>query len=667
MGQKVHPLGLRLGVHRKWKSTWFVSNENYTKFLHLNLKINEFFKGYFNYNFKKSVLIDCKILKYSWEKIYIFLFFYRYRFFIEKRLRKLQRHKKSQLKNILKNKFKTFSFFTNKSIFNLNYLKKYNLEIATKFGKKVSNLESVSTKEIYAIEKQLKTNYIQSFLVNNLYNKKTFIAHNLFLKKYKLYLKNLKLNILKAAFLKQPSQNLYEELVKLNMEITNENESYKNEYLNSYILPYYEKKKAENLLVNFYLQNLNQSLLKLKDINFITLIADFLKNVKSSLYKTYLVLFLQLLKNNTIDLQKSEHIAIFKKYWNAYINLIDVSFIFQKFFKKIYFWIKCYNLIYLFLYKNNLKKNIEAISDVYVKNCIETNKYSTKKTFNSFLRKKKLQEKFTLSKKFFRKNFFKNGLVEKTNIQNKLAKYENKDINFVNKNLYGNLNDVKKALRIITKSKVHLVMINALSFVKFNYRINNNQTLNNNEVTSNDWKLKRKYFAIAKLEEKLNRRYKYTAVLVKDLVNMCFITMFLKKPTALVKFIGYQVQQLPSNRNQIKFLRFIMKTVLSLAGERKEIEGIRIKIQGRFNRWRRTKNLIASWGVIKFQSYNSRIEYGSSKGITKKGTFGVRIWIQYKTSFKEELKNSFMQYFEYSKSLENQNIIQANSFYNTIK
>jgi hypothetical protein len=86
------------------------------------------------------------------------------------------------------------------------------------------------------------------------------------------------------------------------------------------------------------------------------------------------------------------------------------------------------------------------------------------------------------------------------------------------------------------------------------------------------------------MEDKMNRRFKYTAVLVRDFVNICYLTMFLKKPDILVKFIGYQVSQLPANRNQLRFLRFIMKTILSFAGERKEIIGVRIKIQGRFNR-----------------------------------------------------------------------------------
>lgn len=54
MGQKVNPLGFRLGINRTWDSIWFVDKKNYAKALHEDLQIKKFFK---NYNFgvdKKS-------------------------------------------------------------------------------------------------------------------------------------------------------------------------------------------------------------------------------------------------------------------------------------------------------------------------------------------------------------------------------------------------------------------------------------------------------------------------------------------------------------------------------------------------------------------------------------------------------------------------------------
>lgn len=43
MGQKVNPIGLRLGINKTWDSRWY-SNDNYAKFLHEDLKIKKHIK-----------------------------------------------------------------------------------------------------------------------------------------------------------------------------------------------------------------------------------------------------------------------------------------------------------------------------------------------------------------------------------------------------------------------------------------------------------------------------------------------------------------------------------------------------------------------------------------------------------------------------------------------
>ena len=43
MGQKVHPIGFRLGVHKKWDSRWFATKE-YSTFLLEDYKIRKFLK-----------------------------------------------------------------------------------------------------------------------------------------------------------------------------------------------------------------------------------------------------------------------------------------------------------------------------------------------------------------------------------------------------------------------------------------------------------------------------------------------------------------------------------------------------------------------------------------------------------------------------------------------
>src|SRR3546814_6682662 len=42
MGQKVNPVGLRLGINRTWDSRWYSSDKEYAGLLHEDLKIRKY-------------------------------------------------------------------------------------------------------------------------------------------------------------------------------------------------------------------------------------------------------------------------------------------------------------------------------------------------------------------------------------------------------------------------------------------------------------------------------------------------------------------------------------------------------------------------------------------------------------------------------------------------
>lgn len=42
MGQKVHPIGYRLGITKDWASKWYANSQNYANFLNADLKVREF-------------------------------------------------------------------------------------------------------------------------------------------------------------------------------------------------------------------------------------------------------------------------------------------------------------------------------------------------------------------------------------------------------------------------------------------------------------------------------------------------------------------------------------------------------------------------------------------------------------------------------------------------
>jgi len=44
MGQKVHPIGIRLGIVKDWTSTWYASSKDYANFLYTDLQVRAFLK-----------------------------------------------------------------------------------------------------------------------------------------------------------------------------------------------------------------------------------------------------------------------------------------------------------------------------------------------------------------------------------------------------------------------------------------------------------------------------------------------------------------------------------------------------------------------------------------------------------------------------------------------
>ena len=44
MGQKVHPIGIRLGIVKDWTSTWYAGSDKYAEYLNMDLEVREFIK-----------------------------------------------------------------------------------------------------------------------------------------------------------------------------------------------------------------------------------------------------------------------------------------------------------------------------------------------------------------------------------------------------------------------------------------------------------------------------------------------------------------------------------------------------------------------------------------------------------------------------------------------
>ena len=158
MGQKINPVGFRLGVFKPWRHNWFLEKKTYSDFLHLNFEILKYFKGTFRNHNRRTLVLDYSVSKISFLTLYIFILFYRLR-------RKKKKFKKKQQKmldenieikpSLLNPKHKR-NYLTNKLIYansvyeNLfhanNYLKLDNLNNLNAilfFYKRIKKIENI--------------------------------------------------------------------------------------------------------------------------------------------------------------------------------------------------------------------------------------------------------------------------------------------------------------------------------------------------------------------------------------------------------------------------------------------------------------------------------------------------------------------------------------------
>jgi hypothetical protein len=86
MGQKIHPQGLRVGISRKWNSNWFATGAEWKNLFFYQKEVENFFKAllyFYPYTKiskqKRVILFDVKLFKYNVNKIFLFVFFYKFR------------------------------------------------------------------------------------------------------------------------------------------------------------------------------------------------------------------------------------------------------------------------------------------------------------------------------------------------------------------------------------------------------------------------------------------------------------------------------------------------------------------------------------------------------------------------------------------------------------
>src|SRR6201988_3659592 len=69
MGQKVNPIGFRLGVNRDWRSRWYASPQELPEFLHSDLEIRNYVKKKLQYAAVSKIVIER-----AWNSIRVNIF-----------------------------------------------------------------------------------------------------------------------------------------------------------------------------------------------------------------------------------------------------------------------------------------------------------------------------------------------------------------------------------------------------------------------------------------------------------------------------------------------------------------------------------------------------------------------------------------------------------------
>jgi len=295
-------------------------------------------------------------------------------------------------------------------------------------------------------------------------------------------------------------------------------------------------------------------------------------------------------------------------------------------------------------------KQLQKQSKINIKKFYFKQKYKTKNLIllnilNNATKKRKIKS-FNILSHYNIENILSKGSINKSILKRKIKKTKIKkyDAFILKNNNYKSLKLIKKSLSELTNSKIYLIMINTLSFIKFYEYLHEYSDLYKNNKQSE--------YERTNLTTQMISFYRYDVKLINDAINVIYITLILKQPLFLAQFIGYQLRKTPRNYRFGKIVQFLSQTITSVVKNRKEILGCRVQFKGRVGgrRSRRARKLqFISEGIMPLHSYDSKIEYGESCGLTRFGTVGIKIWLCYDNSFNYSLQKDLLLYFSYNK------------------
>jgi hypothetical protein len=202
----------------------------------------------------------------------------------------------------------------------------------------------------------------------------------------------------------------------------------------------------------------------------------------------------------------------------------------------------------------------------------------------NFIKKSKKQKKKLFSKQKSRITLPKKGRLAYNRNVNKVQsfKYRMAPTQFNEVYAYSNVTEqVKNIISLLTHSHFSFYKLNALSITRFQFEITRTEELKKNQIII---KKRKSGEFLSQLEQKIEARYRYIAIYVKDLVRITFFCIYLKKADFIANFYAFLLSKLPRKRKETKLINFFLRILKVFSAQRLERIAVRLRFQGRLNR-----------------------------------------------------------------------------------
>lgn len=150
MGQKIHPIGFRLGSFKLHNSTWFATKHSYSRYIFEDLFIRNFFKE----GYKDAGILHIKISRKLNNHSYISIFLTKPGYFLP--------NKPGNLKNARKLLETKLTYYKQSSFFNYLKLKNYSASLTDRQPSKIT----IQLIEVQQIDAQ--ASFLADFLIEQL-------------------------------------------------------------------------------------------------------------------------------------------------------------------------------------------------------------------------------------------------------------------------------------------------------------------------------------------------------------------------------------------------------------------------------------------------------------------------------------------------------------------